>query len=246
MFRLKLLAIIVTLLALSTKSTHAQQVEAPQAGSLGSTHPPAQSYVAPRPYQLERPARESGYRKHDGFFLRMTSGGGVGATTYEERGPRGNATRTRTLGGAALTEIAVGFAAVENLILHANLSLAHQSGLKKYGGAAYSDDEASTLLGFFGGGLTYYFMPANIYITGAIGAGGLSQTRGHDHEDFESDVGFGTSVSIGKEWWVGRSGEWAIGAALTGSYYQAPFEIDGVKSQYRGHNSGLAFTATYN
>jgi hypothetical protein len=189
-----------------------------------------------------------GYRTHDGFFLRLTTGGGVGATTYKERASDGSgSSRTRTLGGAALTEIAAGWALAENFILHANLSLAHVDGVKKLGNADWSDDnEASTLLGFFGGGLTYYIMPANVYLTGSIGGGGLSETSGRNHEDFESDAGFGTSVAIGKEWWIGRSGEWAIGAALTGSYYQAPFAIDGIKSQYRGHTTGIAFSATYN
>jgi hypothetical protein len=245
MFRLKVLAIIVALLGLSIGSAHAQQTPTAPASPAGAP-PAAQSYTAPAPYSLHVRETRKGYRRHDGLFLRMTTGGGVGATTYKERASDGSASRTRTLGGAALTEIAVGWAVMENLILHGTLSLAHQSSVKKYGSEPYSDDEASTLLGFFGAGATYYFMPANVYVTGSIGLGGLSQTSGHDHEDFESNTGFGTSIAIGKEWWIGRSGDWAIGGAIVGSYFQAPFEIDGVKSTYRGHNTGLAFTATYN
>jgi hypothetical protein len=250
MSRFSRIAAIVSLLSFSAGHALAQATsDAPVARpqqAVASPHvtPPPAAY-APRASAQSR--RSSGFRQHDGFFLRLRAGAGIGATNYRERASDGNgAVGTRTVGSSAQTEVALGYAVVEDLILHATLSLEHVTGAKKVGSADFVEDDTSTLLGFLGVGLTYYLMPTNVYLTGSIGSGGLSQTRGHRHEDFESDTGFGTSVAVGKEWWLGRSGQWAIGVAITGSYYQAPFEVDGVKSQYRGYSSGLSFSTTYN
>ena len=231
---------------------------------------PGAPYVAPnpslespygqRPAQVPYPAavplvqsRElpRGYRTHDGFYLRMLVGPGIGGTRYRDSlglglGDVGNGVDTRTIGGAFMTELAIGGAIVENLILHVTMNLTHTDEVKKVGNLDWGDEELSTLMGFFGGGVTYYFEPINIYLTGSFGAGGLSQTSGSDYARHESDTGFGTSFAVGKEWWLGRTGQWAIGVALTGSYYQAPFEIDGIKSTYRGHSTGVAFSTTFN
>jgi hypothetical protein len=211
---------------------------------------PMVQYPAPRPLVQSRELPR-GYRTHDGFYLRMLVGAGVGGTTYKDGlGLRddGSIAQSRTLGGAFLTDLAIGWAVVPNLILHANINLAHLDEIRKVGSRKWTGDneDLSTLLGFFGGGATYYFMPFNVYVTGSIGVGGLSQTSGADHDSHESGTGFGTSAAIGKEWWLGRSGQWGIGVALVGSYYQAPLEVDGIKSTYRGHSTGAVFSTTFN
>ncbi|MEY4508544.1 MAG: hypothetical protein RLZZ450_666 [Pseudomonadota bacterium] len=211
---------------------------------------PLVQYPVPAPLVQSRELPR-GYRTHDGFYLRMQVGAGVGGTTYKDSlGLRDDGThaRSRTVGGAFITDLAIGGAVVENLILHANLHFSHLDEIRKVGSRKWSndDEELSTLLAFVGGGVTYYFMPFNLYVTGNFGIGGLSQTSGVDHDSHESGTGFGTAAAIGKEWWLGRSGQWAIGVALTGSYYQAPLEIDGIKSTYRGHSSGVVFSTTYN
>jgi hypothetical protein len=186
-------------------------------------------------------AQESHAHQHEGLFLRMTLGPAVGGTSYGS-----GSDQSRTLGAGAMTEVAVGYTIAPNFILHAHLNLAHVTGHRKPRGGAYGSEDVSTVLGFFGAGATYYFMPYNVYLTGALGVGGLSQTQGPSHEDFESDTGFGTSFSIGKEWWLSQQSNWAMGAALTGSYYQAPFDLDGRHSTYRGHSLGVMFSSTYN
>lgn len=197
-------------------------------------------------YRVASRSLPPGYREHDGFFLRMLVGAGVGGTRYRDNlGVGGAAETTRTIGGAGTTELAIGASVTRNLIVHGTLSLSHMDEVKKVGDQAWGDEELSTLLGFFGAGVTYYFMPNNIYITGSVGLGGLSQTSGTDHTHHESDVGFGTSIGLGKEWWLGRTGQWAIGIALTASYFEAPLEIEGIESTYRGYTSGLAFSTTF-
>jgi hypothetical protein len=179
----------------------------------------------------------------------MLNGPGVGGTSYRDSLgliEGGNGVDTRTLGVSFMTELAIGAAVAENLILHVTMNLAHSDEVKKVANQDWGDEELSTLVGFFGGGVTYYFMPANVYLTGAFGVGGLSQTSGDDHVDHESGTGFGTSYAVGKEWWLGRTGQWAIGVALHGSYYQAPLELNGVDSTYRGYHAGLAFSTTFN
>ena len=188
-----------------------------------------------------------GGRSHEGFFLRLMAGGAGGGTSYEEAGFGGAVDRTRTLGAGSMTEVAVGWAVAPNLVVHANLHLAYLSGYKKTGQVRYEDEErVDTLVGFFGAGATYYFMPANVYVSGAIGPGGLSETLGHRYEDHESNVGFGSALSFGKEWWLGRRAEWGLGVALAGSYHRAPLEVDGVSSTFHGSLAGIALSATYN
>jgi hypothetical protein len=207
------------------------------------------SYPAPA-YTVQSREVRPGFRQHDGFYLRMLVGAGVGGTKYKDGlGLRedGSVADSRTLGGGSLTELAIGGAVMENLIVHATLNFAHLDEVKRVGGADYDEeDELSTLVGFVGAGVTYYLMPANVYLTGSFGVGGLSQTSGAENEEHESDTGFGTSVAIGKEWWLGRTGQWGIGVALSGSYYQAPLSVDGIESTYRGHVTGAAFTTTFN
>jgi len=197
--------------------------------------------------QAHADAATPGHRQHDGFFLRMSVGESVGGTQLDAAVGSERKVNRYTAGAGANTEVALGYAVIPNLILHASLHLAHVTGYQKLGKADWDEDHSvSTLFGFFGAGATYYFMPINMYVSGSIGPGGISQTQGPKHDLFESNTGFGTSLSLGKEWWVGRSGEWAIGGALNTQYYQAPFENEGRKTQYRGSVSGLAFTATYN
>jgi hypothetical protein len=249
MFKLEMIAALTSLLLLPALRGQAQDAQVAPPGA--ATSIASQSVVltsgsgVPADGYLPESGARRGAREHDGFFLRLSMGSAFGSTSYDGA-LGGQAVHYRTLGGGGATEVAVGHAVARNVILHANLSLAHLSGARKQGSQAYEEEDTSTLVGFVGLGATYYLMPVNMYATASVGLGGLSQTQGARHEDFESDTGLGTSLSLGKEWWVGQSGQWALGFAVSGSYYQAPFELEGVESTYRGYTGGLAFTSTYN
>jgi hypothetical protein len=239
---------LASLLLAPVLSANAQDSTVAMAAPSTSAHAPS---IAPaahvRSLSLASEQRAGG-RTHDGFFLRLQVGAAVGGTSYDAAAASGvGSDRVHTVGAGAVTQVAVGWSVYENLILHANLHLAQLSGLKRAGGESYDEEnEVSTLVGFFGAGASYYFMPANIYVSGAIGPGGVSEIFGPNHEDYESDVGFGSSLTIGKEWWIGRHAEWALGVALTGSYYRAPLEVDGVDSNFQAFLGGALLSATYN
>lgn len=232
MSKLSLLVVLVAVFVGSSASAHAQESAAVCAANASSS-----TFAG---------SERAGYRRHDGFYLRMLSGGGVGGSKYRE-GLAFDGAEARTLGSSATTEIAVGWAILENFIAHATLNVgAVHDEKRKLGKRDYKDDDQTTVVGFFGGGLTYYLMPANVYVTGSVGLGGIGEVSDDGHDHHESKVGLGTSFALGKEWWLGRSGQWGLGVALTGAYYQGPLEIDHVKSTYRGFTSGVALSATLN
>jgi hypothetical protein len=232
MSKLSFVAILSSLLFISVSSARAQDNAAPsnttvRSGSASST-----------------PLARAGYREHDGFYVRMLVGGGVGGSKYRD-GLAIDGGQTRTLGANSMTEVAVGWAVFENLIVHATLNLGSiHDGAKKVGKRNYHDVDETTIVGFAGGGLTYYLMPANVYVTGSVGLGGLGAVSDDGDDHHESKVGLGTSFAIGKEWWIG--GQWGLGVALTGAYYQGSLELDGANSTYRGFTSGAALSATFN
>jgi hypothetical protein len=188
-------------------------------------------------------------RRHDGFFLRLAIGLGGGVLggddhaneSFDEVG----------VGGLGLaTDIAIGGAIVENLILHADI---YQVTL--FSPTVYADDEdvgdadeVGDMLGVgqdvrlagLGIGVTYYFMPVNLYLGGSIGLG--QAVFEGDHGDTEgSELGFGFNALVGKEWWVGA--DWGIGLA-------GQLLVVSAKDDVLGNINGLAasvlFSATYN
>lgn len=230
MSKLSFVAILSSLLFISVSSLHAQDNGAAAGESCAS------------PAAVHR----AGYRQHDGFYVRMLVGGGVGGSKYRD-GLTIDGGQTRTLGAATTTEVAVGWAVLENFIVHATFNLGSvQEGVKKVGKRAYDEAEQTTIVGLAGAGLTYYLMPANVYVTGSVGVAGLGEVSDDSDEHHESKLGVGTSFALGKEWWIGRGGSWGLGVALTGAYYQGSLQLEGAKSTYRGFTSGAAVSATFN
>jgi len=91
----------------------------------------------------------------------------------------------------------------------------------------------------FGGGITYYFMPVNIYLSGSVGLGALS---GGGNISGESDNGFAGMVTAGKEWWV--SNRWGLGVSGVFGFFSFP-EPD-ISENWSGWNVAVMFSATFN
>jgi len=98
-----------------------------------------------------------------------------------------------------------------------------------------------------GAGVTYYFMPVNIF--GAVDfSGGKNQVESGGITA-NSDWGYIINLSAGKEWWVAR--EWGVGAML---YFYAGSINDVTVNTLTGPVTptisntgfGIAFTATFN
>ena len=104
-------------------------------------------------------------------------------------------------------------------------------------------DDASLTGIMFGPALTYYFMPANIYLTLALGMSWLTEdTNQADARD--TDVGFGSNLDIGKEWWV--SDNWGLGIAARFWFTHLTDTVGGDDFTYDLLGFAVFFSATYN
>jgi len=177
-------------------------------------------------------------REHDGFFMRLSLGGGSGNASVEESG-----VKAELKGGAADMNLAFGGMVSKNLALHGTM----------WGWGVQDPDAEITSLGTLsqngylgmsaiGPGVTYYLMPANVYFSGSIGIGSLT---GSDDLDGNTGTGFALDATVGKEWWVGPN--WGLGFAGDFTYLSAKdgdFSI--FNESWSVTSFGLRFSATFN
>jgi hypothetical protein len=196
--------------------------------------PPGPGYPAEAP-PPEPPASR---HEHTGFFLRFVLGVG-GVSTSEDDGisdlVRG--------GGAGFFDIGIGGAITENLILHADILLGSiPNPSLSVDGVDVGDLDAPIGFSSLGAALTYYFMPINIYVTGALGVGQVRLDDGTPVSDPDTtDAGFAANVGAGKEWWVGS--EWGLGVALRLLFMRLPHAPGGDLTVFGG---SVGFVITYN
>lgn len=186
-----------------------------------------------------------GAREHDGFFLRLSIGPGAGRAHYKERVDGMRTSTVEASGLAGMFDVAAGARVVGNLIVHGNLLFTRfDSPTRRVDGvkdAALHVTSSATMLG---AGASYYFMPLNVYVSGSLGMAWAFERRARDQ--LRSGTGVFVGLAAGKEWWVGRSGEWGLGAALRATFLAAPVDILGVESTLKLGNIGVAFSATFN
>jgi hypothetical protein len=178
----------------------------------------------------------AGPRDHDGgFFLRLSAGPGTATTSFdlfgadlEISGPTGDA------------NLAIGGMVTRNLALHATLFgwVASDPDMSFLGRTGRLSADVS--LSGLGIGLTYYFMPVNIYVSGSVGAASLTVESGQTSG--ETDLGPAMDLTLGKEWWVSES--WGLGVAGAFGYHSVP-EKD-IEGDWTGTSFGIRFTASYN
>lgn len=209
---------------------------------------PEEILYGPGPIAVGKPTPigTPGAREHDGLFLRISVGAGAGFTRYRESVDGQNIQTVKTAGVAGQFELALGGRVAGNLILHGNLLLSGMDDARKtVSGVRDASNVISTSFAMLGAGATYYFMPFNVYVTGAGGLAAMNETR-DEQLSLETGAGFAGSLTLGKEWWVGRGSEWGVGAALRGTSMWAPVQIAGVESTMRGSQITIAFSATLN
>jgi hypothetical protein len=181
-------------------------------------------------------------REHDGFFMRLSLGGGSGSASIE-----GGGSKLKLSGGAADMNLAFGGMVSKNLALHGTM----------WGWGVQDPDADLTLAGLgsgstsfngflamsaIGAGVTYYAMPANVYLSGSLGIGNLS---GSDELDGSTDTGFALDATVGKEWWVGDN--WGLGFAGDFTYLSAPDkDLYGSSDNWGVTGFGIRFSATFN
>lgn len=173
----------------------------------------------------------AGSREHDGFFLRLSAGGGASQTSF-------NDDAMKYTGSSSNTNFAVGGCIFSNLALHATLFgwMILDPDLEVLGVTIPANE--SVLLSAVGIGVTYYIMPFNIYLSPSIGIGMLSDESG----DAATDNGLALDVTLGKEWWVG--GSWGLGVAGSFGYHSVPER--NMDEKWSGYDFSIRFTATLN
>jgi hypothetical protein len=178
----------------------------------------------------------SGPRAHDsGFFLRLSGGVGYADTEVTEEiflVPTKFEFSNMTGDG----NFAIGGIIANNLALHGTLwgwGMTDPT-VRVDGEKAQAEGELS--MGAAGGGVTYYFMPVNIYLSGSIGIGVISSG------DDSTDPGFASDITIGKEWWVGS--KWGLGVAGAFGYHNIPEKL--TDERWTGVSFGVRFSATLN
>lgn len=182
-------------------------------------------------------AQAGGPKDHSGgFFLRLSAGGGYADTKLEDE-----TASIKISGGGADVNLAIGAVVANNLAIHATLfgwGVSDPDVELAAEGTTLDSFTASgdVLLSAIGGGLTYYIMPINIYLSGSVGVASI------DFDGAETDSGVAMDLTIGKEWWVGNS--WGLGVAGAFGYHSIS---DGdVDLKWEGSGVGLRFTATMN
>ena len=178
----------------------------------------------------------AGDRAHvNGFFLRLSGGIGGASTEMDYSG-----TSSKIEGGTADLNIAIGGIVANNFALHGTVWGWITSDPEVTIGSSSGTLNGDVDFSAFGGGVTYYFMPVNMYLSGSLGVGVLSLDGGGFSG--ESDLGPAFDLTLGKEWWVGTS--WGLGVAISAGVHSVP--DGGIDASWQGGSVAVRFSATYN
>jgi hypothetical protein len=197
---------------------------------------PPPLYPAPQP----EPPPPEGREQHDGFLLRLTAGVGGAGTNYSlEDEPDVNFT-----GVSGTFSVDVGGSLTENLVLHGRFSsfTLVDPEVEVDGADVGQFEDVTVTANLFAAGLTYYFMPVNIYVTGAVGLSWLTMSYRGDNGR-TTDAGLGVNLDVGKEFWVGDN--WGLGIA--GRFWWSVLSDDesAVESDVSMLGGAVLFSATY-
>lgn len=185
---------------------------------------------------------DPGARTHDGFFLRFLAGGGPGSVTLDNF--LGSELEF-SLDAAASIHIQIGGVVGNNLALFADVGgFTLTDPDVTWSGTTGSSSDTEVVVSGFGVGATYYWMPANVYISASVLTSSSSIT--FQGSEGSSELGGTVYVAIGKEWWVGD--KWGLGAALYADFGTMQDQADGTSDPATITTGavGLAFSATLN
>ena len=183
-------------------------------------------------------AVSAGPRDHeDGFFLRLSAGGGTANSSADD-----GTDEMELSGTSGDVNFAIGGMISPNLALHATVfGWSISDPTVKMNGTEVGDLNADVTATGIGAGLTYYFMPANLYLSGSVGSGKMEVDAGGGL-DGETDRGLLLDLTIGKEWWVGD--KWGLGVAGGLQYHS--FNDPDIDEKWSGTSFAIRFTATMN
>jgi len=185
-------------------------------------------------------AQSSGKHQHDGLFLRFLLGG-----SYSSMSIDGGPMEMELSGMSGTFRFQIGGTVAKNLVIFGELGGVTLTNPDiKIDGKSYELDGVKASSFDFGGGITYYFMPSNFYLTASILASraDFEFSQGSNTVKGESDMGFGFFAGVGKEWWIAEN--WALGATLFTAYSSVP-DQDPSDATISNLTFGVAFSATF-
>jgi hypothetical protein len=179
--------------------------------------------------------------EHDGFYLSMGLGPVFGSIT--DKSSSFNFTYSGT---GAEFDFKIGGTIQENLILHATMDSKSIVGpnIKNGSISVSTSNNLSISEGFLGGGLTYYIMPANIFVSSSLGIGYYGFVNTDNNTNIATQKGLGIQLKLGKEWWV--SANWGLGIGITYGKSNLTNKADGISEDLDSNRFGILFNATFN
>ncbi|MGE0547411.1 MAG: hypothetical protein AB7O24_32850 [Kofleriaceae bacterium] len=173
--------------------------------------------------------------KHTGLFLRVTPGVAGSAAIAEQDG-----SDLTIKGGAGRFGLAVGYAVKPGLIITGEL-LGHAvlgPDLELAGETTRTDEDVVWGISYAGLGVNWY-SASNLYVHGSLGPVMMSLET-DDMPTAETEIGFGSKLGVGYEWFVAHKVGLGVGLELmTG-------RVDDHGTTWNLATLGLAFSATYN
>ena len=201
----------------------------------------AQPDYTPAPVSLD-----PGYHRHDGFFLSMNLGAALGGTRLEASGSDAQFSEGIYRGGGTLLDFKIGGALRENLILSADLIGRVMTGPEvEIDGEVLGDasDDLALTDNTFGMGVTYYFMPHNVFVSGTVGIAQFTVENEAADTKGESKTGLGVHLKVGKEWWVGKN--WGLGVSGGYGFLKAADKAP-AGADYKGELTSQQFYVLFN
>jgi hypothetical protein len=203
----------------------------------GYSQPPGYGGYPPGGYGPPPPPPHA----HDGFFLRLTLGGGF----ISNAGTDSVGDELVLSAGGPSFGIAAGAAVVPNLILFGTLFAGVATEVEaRFNGDRVADPTNAAGIVGFGPGVAYYFMPINVYLSGALAVTGFNAQDIDGNVLYKSNGGVGFQTLVGKEWWV--SEDWGIGVAGEFVIAGAMRDQDISDVRWRSTVFSILFSATYN
>lgn len=169
-------------------------------------------YRAPEPAPVVDTAPEptrTALREHRGFYLRAELGGG-----YRSLSSQSDGVSLRMDGAGVGASLLAGGTPTPNLILVGELSINGITNPTLHSGdvSAEAKDMSVTVAGF-GPGIIYYVMPANLSLGASLLFTRLSLSQAGERVG-ETELGFGATARVGKEWWLSQRSTFGLGAGF--------------------------------
>jgi hypothetical protein len=192
----------------------------------------------------------NGVHQHDGFFLRLVPGFGysqISLSLPDDMVPeqfKGKDAFSFLGGLTVANSIQIGGAVSDNVIIFGESGgvIVTNPSMKVFDEEVDVTGDVSILFGGVGPGITYYFMPTNIYISVTILAH-IANVSVEGSKLADSNLGFGFNFMAGKEWWAGE--QWGLGISLYFRYgSQSDQDVEDLTIS--GYSFGALFSATFN